>query len=293
MTNDPARPWGIGYRFPHADHRISKPLDNPRLRVLSLGAGLQSSTLAWMSARGDLPRVDFAVFADTGWEPRAVYDYLAWMEPQLPFPVIRVKRDGRDLGALAIAAAEGEVPHSGSPLPPWFTAEPKGMMRKHCSKEFKARPVGRFIREQLGLAPRQHGPKTPVVEQWLGMTTDEMERLKYAERSYTLNRWPLMEFGMTRDDCATWLMERQIRLPPKSSCVFCPYRRNDQWRDMRDNHPLDWEIAVAVDSAIRAGYAGMEGEAFVHPARVPLSDVDLSPAVDPDFGFDCDDHCST
>lgn len=166
------RPWGIPYRFPDPDHRISRPLDDPQLRVLSLGAGLQSSTLAWMSARGDLPRVDFAVFADTGWEPKAVYDYLDWMSPQLPFPVIRVKRDGRDLGELSIAAAAGDVARSGSPLPPWFTAEPKGTLPKHCSKEFKARPVGRFIREQLGLAPRQHGPKTPVVEQWLGMTTE-------------------------------------------------------------------------------------------------------------------------
>ncbi len=122
-----------------------------------------------------------------------------------------------------------------------------------------------------------------------------MERMKFAERTYTHNRWPLIEFGMTRPDCATWLMERQIRLPPKSSCVFCPYRRNDQWRDMRDNHPDDWTAATAFDDAIRAGYAGMEGQAFVHHSRMPLASADLSPAAagQLDLAFDCDDHCST
>lgn len=53
---------------------------SPRLRVLSLGAGVQSSTLALMSARGDLPRLDYAVFADTGWEPARVYAWLDWLE---------------------------------------------------------------------------------------------------------------------------------------------------------------------------------------------------------------------
>ena len=42
-------------------------------RFLSLGAGVQSSTLALMIANGELEPVDSAIFADTGWEPRKVY----------------------------------------------------------------------------------------------------------------------------------------------------------------------------------------------------------------------------
>ncbi len=63
--------------------------DAIRLRVLSLGAGVQSTTLALMAAHGEVgPMPDCAVFADTGWEPRAVYDHLAWlMSPNvLPSP---------------------------------------------------------------------------------------------------------------------------------------------------------------------------------------------------------------
>ena len=61
------------------------------LTILSLGAGVQSSTLALMAARGLVtPMPDCAIFADTGWEPAAVYTWLAWLETQLPFPVHRV-----------------------------------------------------------------------------------------------------------------------------------------------------------------------------------------------------------
>ncbi|GAA5542298.1 MULTISPECIES: hypothetical protein [Brucella] len=51
-----------------------------RLRVLSLGAGVQSTMLALMAAHGEIgPMPDCAIFADTGWEPKAVYEHLAWL----------------------------------------------------------------------------------------------------------------------------------------------------------------------------------------------------------------------
>ncbi|MCK9513952.1 MAG: hypothetical protein M0R28_22370 [Pigmentiphaga sp.] len=64
-----------------------------RLRALSLGAGVQSTTMALMAAHEEIgPMPDCAIFADTGWEPKAVYDHLAWlMSPNvLPFPVYTV-----------------------------------------------------------------------------------------------------------------------------------------------------------------------------------------------------------
>ena len=58
------------------------------LNVLSLGAGVQSSTLALMAAHGEIePMPDCAIFADTGDEPKAVYEWLVWLETQLPFEV--------------------------------------------------------------------------------------------------------------------------------------------------------------------------------------------------------------
>ena len=47
-----------------------------RLRIISLGAGVQSTTMALMAARGMIPGglPDCAIFADTGAEPASVYN---------------------------------------------------------------------------------------------------------------------------------------------------------------------------------------------------------------------------
>ena len=61
--------------------------------IISLGAGVQSSTMALMAAKGEItPMPDCAIFADTGWEPKRVYEWLDWLETQLPFPVYRVSK---------------------------------------------------------------------------------------------------------------------------------------------------------------------------------------------------------
>ncbi len=71
--------------------RLITPVEN--MNILSLGAGVQSSTLALMAAKGEIsPMPDCAIFADTGWEPKRVYDWLDWLESQLPFPVYRVSK---------------------------------------------------------------------------------------------------------------------------------------------------------------------------------------------------------
>ena len=54
------------------------------LVVISLGAGVQSSTMALMAANGELPKPDCAIFADTGYEPKAVYTYLDFLKKILP-----------------------------------------------------------------------------------------------------------------------------------------------------------------------------------------------------------------
>jgi hypothetical protein len=45
----------------------------PRLRLLSLGAGVQSTTVLLLACDATIPPFDYAVFADTRWEPAAVY----------------------------------------------------------------------------------------------------------------------------------------------------------------------------------------------------------------------------
>ena len=65
------------------------------IHAISLGAGVQSSTMALMAARGEItPMPDCAVFADVGGdEPEEVYKWLDQLKEMLPFPVYVVRRD--------------------------------------------------------------------------------------------------------------------------------------------------------------------------------------------------------
>lgn len=258
---------------------LSRPAESPADIILSLGAGVQSTTLALMAARGDIgPMPSYAVFSDTGAEPQRVYRHLDWLETQLPFPIVRVRRDGLDLGAYhTLTMQTGLSKRSTVPI---YTANPNGMMAKQCSKEFKTRPVQREIRRRAGLLPRQRAPKGFIVEVWIGISKDEIHRVGTSETSYIHNRHPLVEANMTRQDCLNWLSLRQYPRAPKSSCIFCPFRDNDAWIAMGNDDPEDFAQAVAYDEAWRAGYPGMEGEAYIHRSRKPLSDLDLTGNTD-------------
>ena len=53
------------------------------LTVISLGAGVQSSVMAIMAAKGEFPKPDCAIFADTGYEPKKVYAYLEFLKKNI------------------------------------------------------------------------------------------------------------------------------------------------------------------------------------------------------------------
>lgn len=64
------------------------------LDILNLGGGVQSSRLLEESIAGDLPRLHAAIFADTGWEPRPVYEHVEYLTEKsllAGIPVYRVQ----------------------------------------------------------------------------------------------------------------------------------------------------------------------------------------------------------
>jgi hypothetical protein len=274
-------------------------LENPRLRVLSLGAGVQSSTLALMAARGEVgPMPDCAIFADTQSEPAKVYAHLDWLEKQLPFPVHRVTAGSLRDEILGAMSGKNRM----DARPPFFTKS-GGMLHRQCTQDFKIIPIVRKVRELIGLKPRQRGPKSPVVEQWIGISRDESVRMKSSRLSFIQHRWPLLEMEMTRAGCIKWLTERQLPIPPKSACTFCPFTDQDRWADMKVNDVVSFADAVHIDEVIRPGMPGPKrpkGDAwFVHRSRQPLAIADLSSKQskdgsffgDDDFGNECEGMC--
>lgn len=255
------------------------------LRVLSLGAGVQSTTVALMIARGDLPMVDCAIFSDTGWEPAAVYKHLAWLESVLPFPVYRVTAGNLRDDTLA---GLNSIGNSFAPVP-WFVMSPrgkKGMGQRQCTKQYKLRPLQKKIVELLGGKRPKGG-----AEVLIGISTNEAWRIKPSRVQYIVNTWPLIERRMSRQDCRRWLEERQYPIPARSACLGCPFLDNEQ---RRSQTPAEFADTIAVDRAIRDQFP-TKGQQFMHPSFVPLELVDLSTAAEKGqgdlFNNECEGMC--
>lgn len=266
-----------------------------QLRVLSLGAGVQSTTLALMAMRGEIgPMPDCAIFADTGAEPLAVYRHLDWLESVLPFPVHRVSAGNLRDEIVGAMAGNNRM----DARPPFFT-QSGGMLRRQCTQDYKILPIIKKVRELIGLQKGQRGPRKPIVEQWIGISADEAIRMKPSRLSFIEHRWPLVEKDMHRRHCLTWCEERQYPKPVKSACTFCPYTDNARWRDMKVNDVVSFADAVTIDKIIRPGVPGPkrpDGDGwFVHRDRVPLDQVDLSTAEDRGqlnmFNDECEGMC--
>ena len=111
-----------------------------------------------------------------------------------------------------------------------------------------------------------------AVEQWIGISLDEWQRMKDSDVKYITHRWPLIEKKMTRADCVKWLVSHNLEVPPKSACTFCPFHETAEWRRIQNN-PHDWKEAVDIDKKIRFARPGYE--TYIHPSRRPLEEVDL------------------
>lgn len=262
------------------------------MRVLSLGAGVQSTTLLLLSCLGELPKLDAAIFADTGWEPQSVYRHLEWLEAaalRYGLPVYRVTAGSLRAAALNRAAFPSGSQSTRIPAYTRDQAGKIGMLPRQCTRDYKIRPIRRKIRELLGRAPTKG-----CVEQWIGISREEIWRMKESGVAWQVNRYPLIfDRPMRRENCLAWLKQHGFPEPPKSACIGCPYRSDREWRAIRDV-PADWEDAVEVDERLREAQ-GLRGAVYLHRSGVPLPMVDLESAEEKGqlslWNQECEGYC--
>lgn len=261
----------------------------PSLRILSLGAGVQSTTLLMLSADGTLPKLDAAIFSDTGWEPAAVYEHLDRIDREIAqpagIPIHRVSAGNIRRDALDPAYRFASMP--------LFVKNPDGsdgMTRRQCTAEYKLKPIKAQVRRMLGYPHPKPVPRGLHVEQWIGISRDEIGRAKDSGIGYLKSAHPLLDMassadgreGWTRSDCLRYLRANGWASTPKSACIGCPFHGNAQWRQLRDEHPDEWADAVDFDRSIRSGNARgnangkpLFGEAYLHRSRLPLDQAPI------------------
>ena len=243
------------------------------MKVISLGLGIQSTAVYLMSSLGYLERVDHAVFADPGAEHPDTYKLLEyileWQKRNKGIPIHVVKKSLYD-DLLSQKNSTGQKFAS----IPSFTGNNTGMLRRQCTGEYKIQPVMKKIRELHGLKPRQRMPMTQV---WLGISLDEIQRCKTSMLPRVEYYYPLVEERMTRGDCMRFLEERGFNNVPKSSCVFCPYHSDRNWKDLQYNYPEEFKKVVKVDEAIRnSSKKGADEPIYLHRSCKPLKDIEFA-----------------
>lgn len=267
--------------------------------AFSFGAGVQSTALLLLlkheperliKAVGHLPQKCY--FADTGAEPKMVYEHLQKCISWSPIP-LNVVSNG---SLMSTEVQNGIQPRT---FPPYFTRDREtgklGMLMRKCTSEFKIVPIERAIRRDIGLVPKQRG-KNRSVSLWLRISLEEASRMRDNTTKLFQNIYPLVEMGWDRSRCFAYCQSHGIT-PPKSRCFFCPFISD--WNEIKRNQPEEFQRAVEFDRQIRnVVKGGVKGEVFVHKSGRPLEDVvtnqghlwEKSPWED-DFQNECSGHC--
>lgn len=311
----------------------SRPID-----ILSLGAGVQSSTLALMATEGlildwddfhwkkiqelgggkkgerelmDSIRVlggkdfDFneckvprqpkaAIFADTQDEPKGVYRWLDWLESKLSFPVHRVTKGRLSDGTLKLRTTKDGREYATMNIP-FFTRSAEGEIGKipfrSCTSDYKIKPM---MKEARKIGAIKRGQKTVGVIQWIGISLDEVQRMKPSRVAWAESRWPLVEMRMTRLMCIDWMLSHGYPEPPRSSCVYCPFHRNSEWRRLQLEEPEGFAAAVQFEKdvqRVKSSTPNFSSMPYLHRTCKPLDEIDFRSDVEKgqltlDFGED-------
>lgn len=235
----------------------------PKQIVWSCGGGVQSSAIAALIIKGRLPKPDFAVMVDVGYEKTSSWENVTGvLQPELA-------KVGVDLQIIRTTDyRDNELfDSSGHLVIPAYRLE-DGIIhfKTHCSGPWKHKVVMRWLRE--------HGVK--AARNWVGITTDERRRIRPSPAKWLLNEYPLINLGMDRVDCHTTIYSMGWDRVMHSSCFMCPQQSDEQWRWVRHNYPDDWQRAVEIDTEIRERDSGL----YLHRSCIPLVDwIEQSPGL--------------
>lgn len=270
------------------------------IHLISLGAGVQSSAMALMAAHGEIePMPKAAIFADTQDEPQSVYRWLAWLETQLPFPVHRVTKGSLSEAALTphVSSKTGRV--FGKVNVPFYSMDNRGTVKhkkqRACTRSYKLRVIKKAVRK---LADIKRGEKSHRVTQWIGISLDEMTRMKTAGEPWWQNRYPLVDLRLTRLLCKDWMKLHGYPEPPRSACKYCGYRSDAEWRDLQLSEPEEFVEAVQFERALQ----NIRGDGdrctpYLHPSCKPLDQIDFRSDVErgqmllPGWQDECEGMC--
>lgn len=260
-----------------------------QMNIISLGAGVQSSTMALMAKHGEItPMPDAAIFADTMAEPKNVYDWLDYLEKQLPYPVFRVTAGNLEEEILKVRTKKNGEKSIRLNIPVRSLAPDgrKGMVQRQCTMDFKIVPIKRKARELS---------KGKKLTMWLGISYDEVQRMKPSRVKYITHIWPLIDKKMTRQACLKWIESHGYPTPPRSACYFCPFHSKHEWMGLSEHdkqRSIDFETRL---QELVKQVPGIISVPYLTSTFKPIKEMFDAPKeadlFDNQFINECEGHC--
>jgi hypothetical protein len=230
-----------------------------RTQIWSSGGGVQSTAIAVMILRGDLPAPDLAVIVDTTRERATTWEYLdRYTAPALAQAGVKLERvSAADYASTDLF--EGAKQRLLIPAYTLDTSERGGKLTNQCSSRWKRRVAQRWARAQ----------GVNRAEVWIGISTDELSRRRLSREKWWIHRYPLIDARMNRADCYGIIRRHGWPEPPKSSCWMCPHMKPSEWRGL---HSADWKAALDLDAEMRR----TKNNAYLTADMEPLSEIDFT-----------------
>lgn len=224
--------------------------------VWSSGGGIQSTAIAVLIWQGKLPKPDYSIMIDAGYESERTLDYIRRVvQPKLrevgvefnlipatDYVDVRIMEDNEHCNLPAFHKnADGTV----------------SKFSTRCNGTWKQIVMKRWLRER--------GVEKCV--DWVGISTDEARRANKTDKlKWITNRYPLIELNMSRTDCVKLIRDAGWEMPLRTSCVMCPLRTKYEWLKLKMDCPQDFERACEIERDIQR----INPNIFLNPACVPL-----------------------
>lgn len=264
------------------------------MKILSCGAGMQSTALALMSCANKLlkekrakdfafeyiekvPIYDVVLFCDLGLEPSWVLNQVNFIKNAcewagIPFYVLKndlYKHYIENFGEKRVVSI------------PFWTRDvdgKKGKMMRNCTLEFKINIMQNFVRwELLGYkkGQRTKAEDMKAHEMHLGFSKEEEHRCKENPHKMFVNKFPLCEMNLVRADNYAYIKDVWGLDTKASACCFCPFHTNYFFKYIKDNHKHEYEKTVKFDQMLEKAQPNtkIRSKLYISKSRKRIEDL--------------------
>jgi len=256
-------------------------------RFISYGGGVQSTALIILAIQKQIDPADAALFCNTGDDsehPDTLRFVREIMKPycdknNLPLHELQRVTKGKSQ-TLYGRIVNHDRDSLSEPIPVrGYSGMP---LSRVCTVDHKIRVLEKWIKKNA-----KHLP----VETMIGISIDEIERAKTGSNDYEIRRYPLLDLGLNRIDCAKIISDAGLPVPPKSSCYFCPFHSRLVWSELRRDRPDLFEKAAQIEDTLNERRRKRDKPpVFLTDRLRPIREV-INTAPDSLFGNEMDGEC--